>query len=422
MSAKITRARETTASTLTTAASQPRKTIKPLSTTEAAKTGQSGGTSTNRETRDSEDATKFTETGETAKTAETAETAKTLEVVKTREPVRITETALITEIAEGIYRFSIPIPLEYSPVNVYFLAGKVPTLIDAAFAVPDAWASLKNSLSRLGYDVSDIKQILLTHGHVDHLGLASRIYEKSGAAVIMHPLEWVGVQAFQNPSAELDEMIKNRFNFWGIPEETQDMIAGFRHKLRVISMVPEAAVKTIEDGETIQAGDDQLFAIHCPGHTPGQMVWHLPEKNLAFTGDHVLKAISPNPDLYLPPQHGSWSGLPHYLASLEKVSALDGTVCFPGHGEEITELGERIAQIQKGHEERKERIAELFAGESLDLNTLTHRFLADIGRKPDGPTFFLGLRETLGHLYLLDAEGRLKMETIDGVLHYSVLA
>ncbi len=326
-----------------------------------------------------------------------------------------------TEIAKGMYRFSIPIPLEYSPVNAYFLAGKVPTLIDAAFGTPDAWAFLQNSLNELGYSVSDIQQILLTHGHVDHLGLAGRIHEKSGAPIIMHPKEWIGVQAFQDPSDELDEIMKSQFRLWGIPDKIQLMIAGFRQRLRVVSSVPAAAVRTIEDGETILAGDDaELVALHCPGHTPGQLVWHLPQRNLAFTGDHVLKFVSPNPDLYLPPQHGSWSGLPDYLASLGKVSKLDGAVCFPGHGEEITDLGTRIAQIRQGHAERKERIAELFSGEALDLNSLTQRFLADIGRKPDGPTFFLGLRETLGHLYLLDEEGRLHQEIQDGILLYSM--
>lgn len=324
------------------------------------------------------------------------------------------------EIAEGIYRFVVPIPMAYSPVNVYFLAGKIPTLIDAAFGSPEVWAYLQKSLAEVGYSVSDIQQVLLTHGHVDHLGLAARIHEKSGAFVRMHSKEWVGVQAFQDPSNELDEMMKVQFKLWGISDEIQLSIADFRQKLRVISMVPGEAVRTVEDGATVLAGEDELVALHCPGHTPGQLVWHLPRKNIAFTGDHVLKSISPNPDLYLPPQHGSWSGLPDYLLSLEKVSVLDGTVCFPGHGDEVTKLGERVDQIRQGHREREDRIAELFSGETLDLYTLTLRFLADIGREPDGATFFLGLRETLGHLYLLDADERLQQEVKGAILKYSL--
>lgn len=323
------------------------------------------------------------------------------------------------QIAKGIYRISVPIPLEYSPVNVYFLAGKIPTLIDAALNSPQVWEYLTREVQETGFELSDIKQILLTHGHIDHCGLTGRIRKVSGARIVLHRKEWDGIQAFQNPSSELDAVMEKQFDLWGIPANKQQEILYFRQKLRAISQVSPDGLQLVEDGEKIPAGDLEYIAVHCPGHTPGQLVWYSQEEKIAFTGDHILKNISPNPDLYMPAQNGSWSGLPDYLESLTKVTGLDVNLCFPGHGEEITDLKGRVSQIREGHDERKERIFELFAGDALTLNDLTLRFLKDIGRKPDAPTFFLGLRETLGHLYLLAAEGRLRWETGKEVILYS---
>lgn len=323
------------------------------------------------------------------------------------------------QVEKGIYRISVPIPLEYSPVNVYLLTGRIPTLIDAAFNAPQVWEFLQREVRAAGVDISEIKQVLLTHGHIDHCGLTEEIRQVSGARIVMHHKEWDGVQAFQDPPKELEALMKKQFALWGIPALRQLEILGFRERLRGINRVSPEGLYLVEEGDQVQAGEYELQVVHCPGHTPGQAVWYAREPSFAFTGDHVLKNISPNPDLYLPPQSGSWSGLPDYLVSLTKVAGLDIALCFPGHGEEVTDLKSRVEQIRLGHEERKERILELFAGESLTLNDLTLRFLEDIGRKADAPTFFLALRETFGHLYLLGAEGRLKSGLEQGVILYS---
>ncbi|MHB1654245.1 MAG: MBL fold metallo-hydrolase [Desulfitobacteriaceae bacterium] len=324
------------------------------------------------------------------------------------------------QVEKGIFRISIPIPLVFGPVNVYFLPGRIPTLIDAGFNTSQAWEWLTEEIRETGYDIADLKQVLLTHGHVDHCGLTERIRTLTGARIVMHSKEWEGIRAFQEPSTELDAMMEKQFALWGIPGKIQQKIASFRQQLRAISQVPADGLILVQDGESIQAGDFLLRAVHCPGHTPGQLVWYAEEQKLAFTGDHVLKTISPNPDLYLPPQKGGWSGLPDYLESLTKVSLLEAEICFPGHGEAMTDLKGRVDQIRLSHEERKERIVELFDGKALTLNELTLRFLTDIKREPDASTFFLGLRETLGHLYLLEMEGRLGKEMVGEVLLYSV--
>lgn len=322
------------------------------------------------------------------------------------------------QVTRGVYRIAVPIPTAYSPVNVYFLPGKVPTLVDAAFNTPDAWEYLQGEVRAAGLDISGIKQVILTHGHVDHCGLTERIRAVSGANVVLHPKEWAGVQAFQDPSPELDALMEKQFRLWGIPETFVLKIVGFRQRLREICRVSAEGLQMIEDGEALPAGDYELRAVHCPGHTPGQLVWYAEKEKLAFTGDHVLKTISPNPDLYMPPQNGSWSGLPDYMESLAKVAGFDVKLALPGHGVEITDLPGRVNELRQSHAERKMRILQLFEGGSLTLSDLTLRFLADIGRQPDGPIFFLGLRETLGHLYLLAGDGLLIREEDGEAVRY----
>src|SRR5258708_5751428 len=89
--------------------------------------------------------------------------------------------------------WSIPVPIRNSPlryVSVYVLGNDAGlTLIDAGIDGSEAWAALTKGLAGLGASVADVRGCLVTHQHFDHIGLAQKIREASGAWIAMHPAD-----------------------------------------------------------------------------------------------------------------------------------------------------------------------------------------------------------------------------------------
>src|SRR4030095_7272318 len=79
-------------------------------------------------------------------------------------------------------------PFYVGPVNVYLIQEDPLTLIDAGPRDPSSLEALRSGLGSLGYKLSDIKRIIISHAHADHYGLARVIVEESGATVYIH--EW----------------------------------------------------------------------------------------------------------------------------------------------------------------------------------------------------------------------------------------
>ncbi|MEZ4769178.1 MAG: MBL fold metallo-hydrolase [Caldilineales bacterium] len=87
-----------------------------------------------------------------------------------------------------LHRITLPTPFAVGPVHVYLAEDDPLTLIDSGPDTEDALAALQAGLAALGYDVSDVRRVVITHSHVDHYGLAHRIAAAGGAEVLAHPL------------------------------------------------------------------------------------------------------------------------------------------------------------------------------------------------------------------------------------------
>src|SRR5271157_4045184 len=97
------------------------------------------------------------------------------------------------EIMPGIHWLKLPITMEDSDldsINAYLIEGsKGCLLVDAGWNTDESFTTFHNALVKNGFAFNNIKQILVTHVHPDHYGMAGRIKELSGAELIMHHLE-----------------------------------------------------------------------------------------------------------------------------------------------------------------------------------------------------------------------------------------
>ncbi len=324
------------------------------------------------------------------------------------------------EIIPGVLCISLPVPFNVNPVNVYFFDGEIPTIIDTGTRSSRTLEWLDAELRKAGADISKIQQVILTHGHVDHSGLAGKIQELSGATILIHPAELEELRMLLAPSEEDITHLHNSFKSWGLGVREIAQFGDFRHALSRLGVLPYQGIRHLTEGEAIQAGDYTLNPIFCPGHSFGLVCYYLSAKKALFCGDHVLEKISPNPCVVVGSSGSAVSGLSWYLESLSKLLTLDIDICLAGHGSPITDLAQRIREIQRDHELRQERFVSYLAklGPS-NLKQICLQFLQDL-EKHSPENLFLGMREAFGQVSLLENKGIVEKELVQGIWIYSL--
>ena len=253
-----------------------------------------------------------------------------------------------TCVAEGVWALPMPFPSPLAHVYAYAVrqADGV-TLIDAGWDSDEAWEALLAGLSKAEVTLADLSSVLITHIHPDHYGLVSRLREHTDLTVQMHPLEASRIQhdpAY--PEAAIGDMV-SWLEVVGAPEEEIDALRSDapRIKSRFFSHSPDVQ---LEDGAVgVDAGGIQ--AIHTPGHTPGHLTFYEPEREVLFTGDHVLPRISPN--VSKRPENGE-DPLGDFVDSLRKVKQLRIRVGLPGHEWPMPDLPGRLETLLTHHDER----------------------------------------------------------------------
>ena len=173
-----------------------------------------------------------------------------------------------------------------------------------------------------------------------------------------------------------------------------------------VNLVPDF---TFGDGEEITVGDVTLKAIQTPGHTPGHSCFYHEPSGAVFTGDHILKRITPNPGIHFDDEdYGKrMHSLPEYVRSLRKVLALDAKRVLPAHEEEIYDLPASVERIIHHHERRSEKVLEaVVEGRARPFDVLPHVF-------PALRAFALmpAMAEIIGHLDILEEEGKVIVES-----------
>jgi glyoxylase-like metal-dependent hydrolase (beta-lactamase superfamily II) len=145
------------------------------------------------------------------------------------------------------------------------------------------------------------------------------------------------------------------------------------------------------------------------------------ERELGFVGDHLLPHISSNPIIARPldGSPGRTHSLANYLDSLAKTRELpEGAVLFPGHGEPIDDHRSLIDTRFASTERRKEKLLRLLAEGPRSGYELAQSMWGNIAVTQA----FLTLSEVIGHMDLLEAEGRVREVDDGGVIRFEAVA
>lgn len=297
-----------------------------------------------------------------------------------------------------VHRIELPTPFPVGPVNAYLLDGDPLTLVDCGPKTSQAQAALDDGLRAIGHRIEDIKRLILTHGHTDHFGNAAWVRERSGGEIYAHPADrpkfagerWVF------------EHLRTHFTAAGLPDS---FLQTFTDRMRALRPLFDSipTFHALQDGDDITLEGEPLRVLHCPGHSIGHIcLFH--RDGALIAGDLLLEEISPNPIVEFDEGGRRIPTLPQYLHSLRRILLLNCEPAYPGHGTPITNPSARIRDLITHHEQRKEQIYGLLAGEPKTLLALTR----DLYRNLDEINTMLALSEIIGHLDLLVEEKRVR--------------
>ena len=321
---------------------------------------------------------------------------------------------MIHEILDRIYRIELPIPFPLQTANVFLIDIPPRTLVDTGIKTEDSFQALKTALETIGVSLHSIERILITHSHIDHYGLAKQIASLSGGKIFLHPLEYGKIRTLFHSRGILKILLLRN----GVPASLIHEAFGYMDTAQRLADPLEEAF-FLNDGDPIPFESMAWQAIHCPGHSPGLLCFSWKEKRVLFTGDHLLKEITPNPIISVPKEGPpfTYTSLKDYLASLRKVERMDLSLLLPGHGEEIHDPNGLIQSVFRHHRERMDQILSILKkGEKSAYEVATDLF-------PGVPPFdvFLGISEALGHLEILKEKGKVEVVERAGQDYYGLI-
>ena len=249
--------------------------------------------------------------------------------------------------------WSIPVPmggpLRYVTAYAFALDGGGLGLLDTGWESDEGWTALTAGLAAIGGGISDVRGVLVTHLHFDHLGLAERVRRASGAWVAMHPADAgiVGSPVHRDPAASVAAEVAFLVSLGADPDEAAADVGDPAKFLPFSRMaIPD---RLLEDGEHADFPGWRMRAVHTPGHTPGHLCFAEERTGLFFSGDHVLPRISPN----ISTTHdGIADPLGSYLESLAAVGGDEPAEVLPAHEWRFRGLADRTGQLRQHHEHR----------------------------------------------------------------------
>jgi glyoxylase-like metal-dependent hydrolase (beta-lactamase superfamily II) len=229
----------------------------------------------------------------------------------------------LTEVANGVWQAGTRF------VNWYLVDAGSDGLTVVDTGLPGYRSQLRTALHRVGRSAQDVRAVVLTHGHIDHVGSADAFRSTAdggGVPVFLHPAD---AELAAKPGTNTSDSSVVPYLRWPATW------AFLGHCLSQGAAWPAPMPTTVAvvDGQEVDA-PGRPHVTHVPGHTDGSCVLEFREHGVAFVGD-LLCTVSPRTGRRADPQlqtRGSNKDSTRAYASLERLADLDARLVMPGHG------------------------------------------------------------------------------------------
>jgi glyoxylase-like metal-dependent hydrolase (beta-lactamase superfamily II) len=325
--------------------------------------------------------------------------------------------ALAQAAAAGIHRIALPTPFLVGRVNCYLIEDDPLTLVDTGPNSGKSLDDLERALGALGHRVEDLGLIVITHQHIDHLGLLEILARRSGADVAAFHLLEPYLRNFSASAAADDEFAIGIMLRHGVPPELATALGAVGAAFRAFGS-SGGVTQPLRDGDEVRLRDRTLRALHRPGHSPSDTIFVDERRRITLAGDHLLGHISSNPLLSRPlgPEPVADGDRPHalldYIASMRATRAMPAGLVLGGHGAPVTDHVSLIDERFRMHERRARKIQGLLEAEPAHSAT-AFDLASGMWGNVAVTQAMLTISEVIGHLDLLIADGTVR-ENADG--------
>ncbi len=314
------------------------------------------------------------------------------------------------ELFKGINQIKVPLPnVNMESVNVYIIEGINGNLmIDTGWNTPECFNALAQEMKNSGFAMKDITDIVITHIHPDHFGLAGKIAELTAAKVMVGKIESSLIDSRYGHPDDLMKQVSAFLKSNGVPDWELKMLTEASLNIRN-NIAPVKSIVELNPGDKVSMDPYEFQVLLTPGHSPGHICLYEPNKKYLFSGDHVLAEVAPNVSYHI--QTGD-NPLGDYVNSLNSLAELEVRFVFPGHGSVFSGLAPKIDDIMHIHRDRMRGIQKIMGVEMksgydvakgipwiVNGETVQYDKLEPIDRR-------LAVLETLAHLQFMVAEGQ----------------
>jgi len=255
-------------------------------------------------------------------------------------------------IIPGVWRLRLALPWPGIPhCNAWAVAaGDGIVLFDCGLHEPGSLAQLERALAQCDLRLEHVRLLVCTHAHSDHYGQAASVIERSGCELWMHPNHEHMRASIDNPDAVRARRFEVALQS-GVPiDPLREWSQSARERGSGIARLVEPD-RALVEGVVIETDLGPWTVVETPGHAPSHVCLHQPQRRMLISGDHLLGRVSLYFDL-------GWTPDPigEFLASLDKVQALDARLCLAGHARTFTDVDAHIDANRELVAERLERV------------------------------------------------------------------
>ena len=337
------------------------------------------------------------------------------------------DEALARAARAGIHRLAIPTPFLVGRVNCYLVEDEPLTLIDTGPNSGKSLDELERALAEHGRSIEDLGLIVITHQHMDHLGLLEILARRSGAEVAAFHMLGPYLESFRTSATADDEFSQAIMRRHGLPEDLITVLGSLGAAFRAFGSSGKVTIK-LHDGATLALRDRTLEVFHRPGHSPSDTIFWDQDRRILVAGDHLLAHISSNPLVSRPlssaPHDGAAAAAdarPHalldYLESMRATRELPAELVLSGHGEPIVDHVSLIDERFRMHERRARKILRM-----LDRGPLTaYEIALQMWGNVAVTQAYLTLSEVLGHIDLLTRNGTVREDQRGNVVRFEAV-
>jgi glyoxylase-like metal-dependent hydrolase (beta-lactamase superfamily II) len=327
----------------------------------------------------------------------------------------------------GLHRLAVPTPFAVGRVNCYLIEDEPLTLVDTGPNSGKSLDELERALGAHGRTIEDLELIVITHQHMDHLGLLEVLARRSGAEVTALHLLGPYLADFRASATADDDFSQAVMRRHGIPPEMVTVLSSVGAAFRAFGSRGRVT-RELHDGDLLEFRDRRLEVFHRPGHSPSDTVFWDPERRILIGGDHLLGHISSNPLISRPLEGKTAPGeeplggpsrpkaLLSYLGSLEATQEMPIEMVLPGHGDPVRDHVGLIDERRRMHRRRAEKIAGMLHDGPLTAYDIAVRMWGNVAVTQA----YLTLSEVLGHLDLLAREGAVEELEQDGMSWFAL--